>query len=169
MFRGTTFTLSVSPCNLFVAVLRKSLTVTFCVAVLFGMVGNAYALSRSAKSGTSIKKKVVTTETVTGPTIKCHQWGFMIVQLKVVKTEITSAAGKPKVSIKITSVSWPTYPDHTPKSKYINAQALPLLQTETLQLQASSGAKLENISGATNTTVSWRTSLQAALAKALTP
>ena len=38
-----------------------------------------------------------------------------------------------------------------------------------MQLQASSGAKLVNISGATHTTVSWRASLQAALAKALTP
>jgi uncharacterized protein with FMN-binding domain len=150
-------------------VLRKSLTVAFCSAVLFSMVGNAYAVSRSAKAGTAIKKKVVTSETVTGPSVKCHQWGFMIVQLKVVKTVVTAGSGKPKVSIKITSVGWPTYPDHTPKSKYINAQALPLLQTETLQLQASSGTKLENISGATNTTVSWRQSLQAALAKALTP
>jgi uncharacterized protein with FMN-binding domain len=168
MFRATTFTLSGSPCNLVFAVLRKSLTLTFCSAVLFSMVGNAYAVSQTAKAGTSIKKKVVTTETVSGPSVKCHQWGFMVVQLKVVKTVVTGA-GKPKVSIKITSVSWPTYPDHTPKSKYINAQALPLLQTETLQLQASSGRKLENISGATNTTVSWRQSLQAALAKALTP
>ena len=72
------------------------------------------------------------------------------------KTEVTSASGKPQVSIKITGVSWPIYPDHTPKSKYINAQALPLLQQETMQLQASSGTKLENISGATHTTVSWR-------------
>jgi uncharacterized protein with FMN-binding domain len=151
------------------AVLRKSLTVTFCLAVLFSMVGNSYAVSQSAKSGTSIKKKVVTSETVTGPSVKCHQWGFMIVQLKVVKTEVTSGSAKPKVSIKITGISWPTFPDHTPKSKYINAQALPLLQTETLQLQASSGTKLENISGATNTTVAWRQSLQAALTKALTP
>ncbi len=149
--------------------LRKSLTVTFCFAVLFCMVGNAYALSRGAKSGTAIKKKVVTSETVSGPSVKCHQWGFMVVQLKVVKTVVTTGTAKPKVSIKITSVNWPTYPDHTPKSKYINAQALPLLQTETLQLQASAGTKLENISGATNTTVSWRASLQAALAKALTP
>ena len=149
--------------------LRKSLSVLFCSAVLFCVVGNAVAAARSAKAGTSIKKKVVTTETVTGPTIKCHQWGFMVVQLKVVKTEITGASGKPTVSIKITDVSWPTYPDHTPKSKYINAQALPLLQQETMQLQASSGTKLQNISGASNTTVSWKASLQGALAKALTP
>ena len=55
---------------------------------------------------------------------------------------VTSDAGKPKVSIKITGVSWPIYPDHTPKSKYINAQAMPLLQQETMQLQASAGTKL---------------------------
>lgn len=33
----------------------------------------------------------------------------------------------------------------------------------------ASGTKLENIAGATHTTVSWRASLQGALAKALTP
>ena len=74
------------------------------------------------------------------------------------------------MSIKINSVSWPIYPDHTPKSKYINAQALPLLQGETLQLQASPATKLENISGRDATRrVAWRASLQAALAKAETP
>ena len=137
--------------------------------MLLAWKGNALALVRTAKAPTTIKKKVVSTITVTGPVVKCHQWGFMQVQLKVVKTEVTGANGKPTVSIKITSVSWPIYPDHTPKSKYINAQALPLLQQETMQLQAASGSKLENIAGATHTTVSWRASLQAALAKALTP
>lgn len=148
---------------------RKSLIVAFCCAVLLAWTSDAFALVRSAKAPTTTKKKVVSNITVTGPSVKCHQWGFMQVQLKVVKTEITGATGKPTVSIKITSVSWPVYPTHTPKSKYINAQALPLLQQETMQLQAASGTKLENISGATHTTVSWRASLQAALAKALTP
>jgi hypothetical protein len=151
------------------AVLRKSLVVSACSAALFVCAGNAFALVRGVKAPTAIKKKVVTTETVTGPSVKCHQWGFMQVRLKVVKTEVTSGSGKPKVSIKITAVDWPVYPTHTPKSKYINAQALPLLQGETMQLQASSGAKLQNIAGATHTTVSWRESLQAALAKALKP
>jgi hypothetical protein len=137
--------------------------------VLFAWTGDAFALVRVTKAPTTIKKKVVSNITVNGPSVKCHQWGFMQLQLKVQKTEVTSASGKPQVSIKITSVSWPAYPDHTPKSKYINAQALPLLQQETLQLQGSSGSKLVNISGATQTTVSWRASLQAALAKALTP
>jgi hypothetical protein len=149
-------------------VLRKSLVVLACSAVLFVWAGNAFALVRSAASPTTIKKKVVTTVTVKGPVVKCHAWGFMQVELQVQKTEVTGT-GAPKVSIKITNVSWPIYPDHTPKSKYINAQALPLLQGEVMQLQASAGTKLENIAGATHTTVSWLASLQAALAQALKP
>ena len=151
-----------------VAVLRKSLMATFCSAVLLIMAGNALAVVRSAKTPTTVKKKVVSTITVTGPVVKCHQWGFMQVALKVVKTEITGA-GKPQVSIKITNVSWPVWPTHTPRSIYINQQALPLLQQETMQLQASAATKLINIAGATHTTVSWRASMQAAIAKALTP
>jgi uncharacterized protein with FMN-binding domain len=150
-------------------VLRKSLTAVFCSAVLLALAGNAFALSRTAKAPTAAKKKVVSNVTVTGPSVKCHQWGFMEVQLHVQKTIVTSTGGKPKVTIKITGISWPIYPDHTPKSKYINAQALPLLQQETMTLQASAGTKLENISGATHTTDSWRASLQAALLKAQTP
>jgi len=74
-----------------------------------------------------------------------------------------------KVSIKILAVTWPIYPDHTPKSVYINNQALPLLQGETIQLGAASGTKLQNISGATHTSVAWQASLQAALALAEKP
>ena len=169
MSRGITCTSSGSPCKLVRAVLQKSLIAVGCSAVLFVWTGDAFALVRTAKASTTTKKKVVSNITVTGPSVKCHQWGFMQLQLKVQKTEVTNGSGKPQVSIKITSVSWPIYPDHTPKSKYINAQALPLLQQETMQLQAASGSKLENIAGATHTTVSWRASLQAALAKALTP
>ena len=169
MSRGITCTSSGSPCKLLRAVLHKSLIAVGCSAVLFVWTGDAFALVRTAKVPTTTKKKVVSNITVTGPSVKCHQWGFMQLQLKVQKTEVTNGSGKPQVSIKITSVSWPIYPDHTPKSKYINAQALPLLQQETMQLQAAAGSKLENIAGATHTTVSWRASLQAALAKALTP
>ena len=157
-----------SPCKLSLAVLHKSLIAVSCSAVLFVWTADALALVRSAKAPTMLKKKVVSNVTVLGPVVQCHKWGPIQLQLKVVKTEITGA-GKPKVSIKIADVSWPIYPDHTPKSVYINAQAMPLLKQETLQLQAASGTKLVNISGATHTTVSWRESLQGALAKALTP
>lgn len=144
--------------------LRKSLTTVFCVSALVVQTGPAWAASRSARTSTTEKKKVVTTVTVTGPTVKCHAWGYMAVQLKVQKT----VTGK-NVSIKILSVSWPIYPNHTPRSIYINAQALPLLQGETMELQASAGTKLQNISGASNTTVSWLASLKGALAMAETP
>ena len=148
--------------------LRLPLCAVFCSAVLLGQAGDALALARSGTSGTREAKKVVTNVTVNGSVVRCHQWGFMEVQLKVVKTEVTGA-GKPVVSIKITSVSWPVYPTHTPRSIYINQQALPLLQGETMQLQASAGAKLINISGASQTTTAWKTSLQAALLKSETP
>ena len=81
----------------------------------------------------------------------------------------TGAAGKPAVSIKINSVSWPVFPNHTSRSIYINQQALPLLQGETMQLQATAATKLINISGASQTTTAWKTSLQAALLKSETP
>ncbi len=149
--------------------LRSSLTAVFCSAVLFSQVGDALALARSTKSETREAKKVVTNVTVDGPVVKCHRWGFMEVQLKVTKTETTGSTGKPVVSIKINSVAWPIFPNHTTRSIYINQQALPLLQGETLQYQASAGTKLINIAGATHTTVAWRASLQAALLKAETP
>jgi hypothetical protein len=137
--------------------------------VLFAQVGDALAVAKTEKAATREAKKVVTNVTVDGPKIKCHQWGYMVVELKVTKTETTAAGGKPVVKIHIDSVSWPGFPNHTPRSIYINQQALPLLQAETLQLQAAYGAKLVNISGASNTTVSWRASLQGALLKAQTP
>jgi hypothetical protein len=145
--------------------MRKSLSCLFCVAALAVPVGNAFALARAARSSTA--KKVIV-ETVTGPSVKCHQWGFMEVRLKVIKTEVTTGSHT-SVSLKITAVSWPIYPDHTPRSKYINAQALPLLQQETMQLQANAGKELQNIAGASNTTVSWLASLQAALLQAEKP
>jgi uncharacterized protein with FMN-binding domain len=149
-------------------VLRKSLTAVFSVAVLLALTGNALALVRTAKAPTTAKKKVVSNLTVTGPSVKAHQWGFMEVQLKVQKTVVTDGT-KSTVTIKVVSITWPVYPDHTPKSKYINAQALPLLQQESMALQANAGSKLQNISGATHTSVAWQTSIQGALAKALTP
>ncbi|HEY4349032.1 MAG TPA: hypothetical protein VGM80_15760 [Gaiellaceae bacterium] len=148
--------------------IRKTLTTFVCVAVLGSQSASALALAHATKADTTAKKKVVTNVTVTGPSVKAHQWGFMVVQLHVTKTT-TTVNGKPKVTIKINSISWPTYPDHTPKSRYINAQALPLLQQETMQLQATAGTKLLNISGATHTTVAWQASLQAAILQAETP
>jgi hypothetical protein len=179
MFHEGTFTSSGSLCKLDVAVLRKSLTTAFCVAVLASQTGSAFALVRTAKTSRHIEGKVVTNITVNGTTVKCgpgntvtvlrsDKWGDLQVQLQITKT-VTTVNGKPTVSIKINKVSWPVWPQHTPRSIYINTQALPLLQQETMQLQANAGTKLINISGATHTTISWRASLLAAIAQAEKP
>jgi uncharacterized protein with FMN-binding domain len=69
---------------------------------------------------------------------------------------------KTVTTVKITNVAEPTFPNHTDRSIYINQQALPLLNQEVLQLQLGS-AKLEMITGATETSESFIQSLQAAL------
>ena len=150
--------------------LRKTVAAAICVAALALPVANALAVGRGAR-GTA--KKVVTMVTVRGPAITARggggyggSWGKLQLQLVVQKTETTSASGKVAVSIEITSVSWPTYPDHTPKSKYINAQALPILQQETFRLQANAATMLANVTGASNTTTAWLASLQGALTRA---
>lgn len=150
---------------------RRTVTAVVCAAALAVPVADAVAAGRSVRAAT---KKIVVMETVTGPSVKCHAWGFMEVRLTVQKTELVneSTGKKTLLSVKIptlSDVSWPIYPDHTPRSKYINAQALPLLQQETFQLQMNAAKQLQNISGASNTTVSWLASLQAALVKAETP
>lgn len=156
--------------------IRKAVTYFCCLAALATPVSNAFALARAAGRATSkIAKKTVPQETTTvtkevvdGPIVKCHHWGYMEVQLAVIKTVKTDGSKK-TVSIRITKVSWPVFPNHTPRSIQINIQALPLLQQETMQFQAQAANDLINISGASNTTVSWLTSLQAALTKAETP
>jgi len=152
---------------------RKAVTFVCCAAALVAPVGNAFALTRTVRATAKIAKIVVTHETVDGPIIKCHRWGFMEVQLKVIQTEKVVGTKRTVSSVKITAVSWPIFPNHTPRSTYINtagaSAALPLLQQETLQLGVSSVSDLVNISGASNTTVSWLASLQGALTKAEMP
>ena len=109
---------------------------------------NAWAAVRAKTSKT-------VTKTVVGTTVICKKWGPIQVKLKVAQTIV-----KGKVKIRILAVSEPIWPQHTVKSVFINTRALPLLEQEVLQLQ---GAKLETISGATDVSVSFMSSLQAAL------
>lgn len=158
--------------------LRRPLTIT-CLALALALpVANAFGMTREARSARAkvvAATKVVTTETVLGTDVKCHQWGFMELQLKVIKTEVTTGS-KETVSLKIAAVSYPITPNHTPRSIYINKQAIPLLLSETVGLQVTSATDVSkavgsiiNISGASNSTVSWNASLQAALTKAEQP
>ena len=118
------------------------------VVVLAFPSANAWAAMR-AKTGKTV------TKTVLGSTVICKKWGPLQLKLKVAQT-ITNG----KVKIKILAVTWPIWPQHTDKSVYINTKALPLLQQQVIQLQS---ANIESISGATDVTVSFKQSLQAAL------
>lgn len=124
---------------------RRALTIAACVVVLALPPLDAAAASRT---------KTVP-KTVLGTTVICKKWGSIQVQLKVAHTV---AGGKAK--IKILDVAWPVWPQHTVRSVFINERALPLLKQEVLQLQS---ANLEVISGATDVTVAFKQSLQAAL------
>jgi uncharacterized protein with FMN-binding domain len=133
-------------------VVRRVLTIAACVFALALPPVNAVAAARA---------KTVT-KTVRGTTVTCKKWGQLQLQLKIAQTVV---GGKVK-SFKILAISWPTWPQHTVRSVFINQRALPLLQQQVLQLQS---ANIETISGATETTVSFKQSLAGALIAAKTP
>jgi uncharacterized protein with FMN-binding domain len=141
--------------------MRKIVTAIACATVLaFPTAGDVWAAAKAPKA----KKKVVTV-TVNGPSTKCKRWGQLVVAIKVQKT-ITTVGKKSTVKVKILDVTWPTFPDATFRSVYINKQALPLLREEVLEIQSPN---VEVISGATDITVSFKQSLQAALLTAKKP
>lgn len=114
------------------------------------------------------KQVVVHQKIVLGSTVPCslknHKWGPLQVELKVSQT---ISGGKVR-SFKILEVTWPIWPQHTVRSVFINKKALPLIQGQVLELQAQA-ENLEVISGATDITLSFKQSLQAALLAAKTP
>jgi uncharacterized protein with FMN-binding domain len=126
-------------------VARRVLTVAACVIALALPPLNAVAAAR-AKAVTKI---------VIGSTVVCKKWGSVQVQLKVTQSIVGG-----KMKVKILDVAWPVWPQHTVRSVFINQRALPLLKQEVLQLQS---ANLETISGATDITLAFKQSLQAAL------
>jgi hypothetical protein len=149
------------------SVLNRRLLASVACAVVIAL--QATSNLTAARNARPTSKTAVSTETVEGPIVKCRQWGNMQVRLEVTKTETTTGANKTNVSIRIAKlrdVSWPVFPNHTPRSIYINQLALPLLQLETYKLQATAAHKLQLIAGATNNC--WTTSLQAALLQAET-
>ncbi len=109
---------------------------------------NAWAAAKT-KAAKSV------TKTVLGSTVTCKKWGPIQVQLKIARTVVNG-----KVKFKILAISEPTWPQHTVKSVFINQRALPLLEQQVVQLQSGN---IESISGATDVSVSFKQSLQAAL------
>ena len=143
--------------------MRKLVTVAVCVVALAIPVADA-AAALQAKVVVPKKKKVVTVmKTVSGQPAQADRWGEVQVTLVVKKT--TTTVGKKKtVTRKITAVRVPLYPNHTDRSVFINQQALPMLVQETLTAQFT--GSVDMISGASNTSDAFITSLQGALSLA---
>ena len=135
------------------------------LAALTGLGVQAGPLMAAGHSTTAKKKVVFITKTVKGTTVQCKRWGFMQLALTVKQTVTIVGAKRTVTAVKITAISEPTIPTHTDRSIYINKQALPLLNEEVQQLQLRS-LKLEMISGATDSSVSFLQSPQAALLNA---
>jgi uncharacterized protein with FMN-binding domain len=141
---------------------RKTVTTLAAAWMLAFPALNAWAAATGGVQ-TKPKKKVVTsTQTVTGPSVQCKRWGQLVIRIKVQKTVTTIGTAK-STKVKILSIDYPVYPKATFRSVYINDQALPLLIEEALETQ---NANVETISGATDVTVSFKASLQAAILQA---
>ena len=126
---------------------------------------NANAWAAATSQSTAAKTKVVTgTKSFTGNTATADRWGGLEVTIVVKKTTTTNLVTKKKtVKRRITAVSVPVYPNHTDRSIFINQNALPILIQETLQAQS---AKINLVSGASDTSYAFAQSLQSAILKA---
>jgi uncharacterized protein with FMN-binding domain len=136
--------------------MRKSITILLTVAALTLPIVDATAATL-AKT-----KKIVVSKRFTGTVASVDRWGNLQVAIVVRKTT-TITGTKKKVTRRLTSISVPTYPNHTDRSVYINRSALPVLVAEALRAQS---ARIDMVSGATDTSNGFAQSLQAAILKA---
>jgi uncharacterized protein with FMN-binding domain len=136
--------------------MRRAIVVLLFATVLSLPIVDATAAVKTAT------RKVIATKTFTGTTMTVDRWGSLYVTIRVRKTTTITGTRK-TVARRIVSVSVPAYPNHTDRSVFINQQAIPILRSETLRRQSAS---LDYVSGATDTSESYMSSLQAAILKA---
>ena len=136
---------------------RKTIATLATLWVLAYPTVGAWGAVQTAPKAAKPKAKT-TTVTVSGPSTKCHRWGQLVIRIKALKT-----VNGNKVTLKIQKIDYPVYPKATFRSVYINDQALPLLIEEALEAQ---GPNVETISGATDVTVAFKSSLQGAITAA---
>ena len=143
---------------------RKTLTIAAGAATLAipAADATAAALTPAATTATKAKTKVTTaSKSFTGQAGSAGRWGDVEVTIVVKKTTTTNLTTKKKtVTRRITSATVPVYPNHTDRSIFINQQALPMLIQETLQAQSTG---IQMISGATDTSYGFQSSLQSAI------
>ena len=118
---------------------RRALPLTFAAVAAGGALSSSPALAASRTTSATYK----------GPTVDMR-WGTVQVSIVVKNKKITNV--KSAVDI------------HTGRSQFINDQALPLLKQEVLQAQSTN---IDTVSGATDTSDAYFTSLQSAVKKAV--
>jgi uncharacterized protein with FMN-binding domain len=140
--------------------MRKTITILLSVTALALPGVDAWAAATAPKTVPK-KKIVVVSKSFTGSFGDAGRWGQVEVTILVKKTTTTVIKTKKKTVIRrIVSVKVPVSPNHTDRSVFINQQALPYLVQETLQAQSSS---IDMISGATDTSYAFGSSLQSAI------
>jgi uncharacterized protein with FMN-binding domain len=143
--------------------MRKTVTIVLSVTALALPSVNAWAAVTAQKGSTTLKKKVVVLrKSFTGAPGQADRWGNIEVTILVRKTT-TTIGTKKTVLRKITSVKVPVSPNHTDRSIFINQQALPYLIQETLAAQSTN---INLVSGATDSSYAFQSSLQSAILQA---
>jgi uncharacterized protein with FMN-binding domain len=142
--------------------MRKTITLALGVTALALPNVDAWAAATATAQKTAPKKKVVTvSRSFSGGLGDAGRWGQVQVTIVVKKTTTTVLRTKKKtVTRRIISAKVPVYPNHTSRSIFINQQALPYLVQETLQAQSTS---IDMVSGATDTSDAFESSLQSAI------
>ena len=84
-----------------------------------------------------------------GSAYQAHQWGTVQVRIRVSGGRIVNVGA--------------TYPNHKPRSVSINTRAIPILKREVLKAQS---AKVQYVSGASDTSEAYKSSLQSAISRA---
>ncbi len=107
--------------------------------------------STSTPNQTKTPAASTASKTATGRSYSACGYGNVQVRITVVNGVVTRAAAV-------------SYPNGDPRSQFINKQAIPWLQQQTLTAKNSS--KISGVGGATCTSGAWTSSLQSALTTA---
>jgi hypothetical protein len=141
--------------------MRRHLTALTSAAVLLLPTANAVGATVASPP----KKKIVTTwKQALGPLVQVDRWGYIKVLL-VVRKKTTTVGAKKTIARRITAVRVPVYPN-TGASHTIHLNRLVIPQLAQQVLTAQLNTKIQLISEATDTSVAFDESLQAALLKA---
>jgi hypothetical protein len=136
------------------------------VAVLVGAATVALPTTQAVAALTAPlpTTRSVTWKRVEGPLVQVDRWGSLKVAL-VVKKTTTRTDGKTSVTRRITAVRLPVWPN-TGASHTIGLNKLVLPQLSQQVLRGQLKTRVQYISEATDTSVAFEKSLQAALLKA---